>query len=89
MNCTKMQSILDYTIINHFKGLPRAESITKQLLGLITTIWMWLEKHTLKMLLCLTFVSHLPTLLQLAIYNHWTGLVDWTGGLHWWTGLVD
>ena len=24
-----------------------------------------------------------------AIYNHWTGLVDWTGGLDWWTGLVD
>ena len=21
----------------------------------------------------------------LAIYNHWTGLVDWTGGLDWWT----
>ena len=24
-----------------------------------------------------------------AVYNHWTGLVDWTGGLDWWTGLVD
>ena len=23
------------------------------------------------------------------VYNHWTGLVDWTGGLDWWTGLVD
>ena len=21
------------------------------------------------------------------VYNHWTGLVDWTSGLHWWTGL--
>ena len=20
-----------------------------------------------------------------AVYNHWTGLVDWTGGLDWWT----
>jgi len=20
-----------------------------------------------------------------AIYNHWTGLVDWAGGLDWWT----
>ena len=20
-----------------------------------------------------------------AVYNHWTGLVDWTGGLNWWT----
>ena len=19
-----------------------------------------------------------------AIYNHWTGVVDWTGGLEWW-----
>ena len=26
---------------------------------------------------------------NLAVYNHWTGLVDWTGGLDWWTGLVD
>ena len=25
----------------------------------------------------------------MAVYNHWTGLVDWTGGLDWWTGLVD
>ena len=24
-----------------------------------------------------------------AVYNHWTGLVDWIGGLDWWTGLVD
>ena len=24
-----------------------------------------------------------------AVYNHWTGVVDWTGGLDWWTGLVD
>ena len=23
------------------------------------------------------------------VYNHWTGLVDWTSGLDWWTGLVD
>ena len=23
------------------------------------------------------------------VYNHRTGLVDWTGGLDWWTGLVD
>ena len=21
------------------------------------------------------------------VYNHWIGLVDWTGGLDWWTGL--
>ena len=21
----------------------------------------------------------------MAVYNHWTGLVDWTGGLDWWT----
>ena len=20
-----------------------------------------------------------------AVYNHWTGLVDWIGGLDWWT----
>ena len=20
-----------------------------------------------------------------AVYNHWTALVDWTGGLDWWT----
>ena len=26
---------------------------------------------------------------MMAIYNHWTGLLDWTGGLDWWTGLVD
>ena len=26
---------------------------------------------------------------QQAVYNHGTGLVDWTGGLDWWTGLVD
>ena len=24
-----------------------------------------------------------------AVYNHWTGLVDWTSELDWWTGLVD
>ena len=34
-----------------------------------------------------------PLSLEL-IYNHWTGpvdwnWVDWTGGLDWWTGLVD
>ena len=23
------------------------------------------------------------------VHNHSTGLVDWTGGLDWWTGLVD
>ena len=23
--------------------------------------------------------------IQSAVYNHWTGLVDWTGGLDWWT----
>ena len=22
-----------------------------------------------------------------AVYNHWTGLVDWTGGLDWWTDI--
>jgi len=22
---------------------------------------------------------------QLAIYNHWTEQVDWSGGLEWWT----
>ena len=27
--------------------------------------------------------------LSQAVYNHWTGLVDWTSGLHWWTALVD
>ena len=25
----------------------------------------------------------------MVVYNHWTGLVDWTGGLDWWTELVD
>ena len=25
----------------------------------------------------------------LAVYNHWTGLVDWTGGLDWWTDLKN
>ena len=25
------------------------------------------------------------TQLMLAVYNHWTGLVDWTGGRDWWT----
>ena len=29
------------------------------------------------------------TELNTAVYNHLTGLVDWTGGLDWWTGLVD
>ena len=24
-----------------------------------------------------------------AVYSHWTGLVDWTSGLDWWTGMVD
>ena len=37
-------------------------------------------------LFCLGFFGQL---LRRAIYNHWTGLVDWTGGLNWWTGLVD
>ena len=23
----------------------------------------------------------------MAVYNHWTGLVDWTGGLDWWTDI--
>ena len=23
------------------------------------------------------------------VYNHLTGLVDWTSGLDWWTGLMD
>ena len=23
------------------------------------------------------------------VYNHWTGPVDWTGGIHWQTSLVD
>ena len=22
------------------------------------------------------------------VYNHWTGLVDWTGGLDWWTDIL-
>ena len=22
--------------------------------------------------------------LRRAVYNHWTGLVDWSGGLDWW-----
>ena len=22
-----------------------------------------------------------------AVYNHWTGLVDWIGGLDWWTDI--
>ena len=26
---------------------------------------------------------------NIMLYNHWTALVDWTGGLDWWTGLVD
>ena len=29
------------------------------------------------------------TQIREVVYNHWTGLVDWTGGLDWWTGLVD
>ena len=24
-----------------------------------------------------------------AVYNHWTGLVDWTGGLDWWTDIKN
>ena len=31
---------------------------------------------------------HLSSTMMI-VYNHWTGLVDWTGGLDWWTGLVD
>ena len=23
------------------------------------------------------------------VVMHWTGLVDWTGGLDWWTGGLD
>ena len=23
--------------------------------------------------------------LWVVVYNHWTGLVDWTSGLDWWT----
>ena len=23
----------------------------------------------------------------MVVYNHWTGLVDWTGGLDWWTDI--
>ena len=26
---------------------------------------------------------------NLAVYTHWTGVVDWTSGLDWWTGLMD
>ena len=41
---------------------------------------------------CTSPLSHMPTHfppLLPVVYNHWTGLVDWTGGLDWWTGLVD
>lgn len=27
----------------------------------------------------------ISTTAQSAVYNHWTGPVDWTGGLNWWT----
>ena len=23
----------------------------------------------------------------MVVYNHWTGLVDWSGGLHWWIDI--
>ena len=26
---------------------------------------------------------------QMAVYNHWTGLVDWTSGLDWWTDIKN
>jgi len=28
-------------------------------------------------------------MLVIYMYNHWTELVDWTGGVDWWSGLVD
>ena len=33
-------------------------------------------------LLLLVFLGY-----KLAVYNHWTGLVVWTGGLDWWTDI--
>ena len=27
--------------------------------------------------------------LQSVDWTHWTGMVDWNGGLEWWTGTVD
>jgi len=29
--------------------------------------------------------SHDTCILEKAVYNHWTRLVNWTGGLDWWT----
>ena len=26
---------------------------------------------------------------ELAVYNYWTGLVDWTGTLEWWTDIKN
>ena len=26
---------------------------------------------------------------KMVVYNHWTGLVDWTGGLDSWTRVLD
>ena len=34
---------------------------------------------------CMLIWSSTCTRSKMAIYNHWTGLVDWTGGLDWWT----
>ena len=30
-------------------------------------------------------VKSLHDNIKTAVYNHWTGLVDWTGGMHYWT----
>jgi len=37
-----------------------------------------LQLYVLKQVVC---IGYLGTLIQKAVYNHWTGLVDWTGGL--------
>ena len=39
--------------------------------------------------LVLTSAKKAMKLAPPAIYNHWTGLVDWTGGLDWWTDLKN
>ena len=23
------------------------------------------------------------------VYNHWTGMVEWNGGMEWWNGMVE
>ena len=23
------------------------------------------------------------------VYNHWTGTVDWNGGMEWWNGMME